>query len=369
MSVYVKDLDFNNFDDAIAITNLIATSKGIEIAPSATEGHLLSVPIYPRLAEEYLGFEISSENSYVAIAIEKRGVKYEFIDNTNTWVSATERVYYTAQQIRNTIRFWMSQGDTEIQFRVRLQRDIEARSPWVTGLRVAYSYSGDLLTYLFTIALPQLLRISVTLMRDVQIAHDPGDATICFAPGIPGFELGKLQNINGRSRLGGGLVPCAIAGNRIKISKQFPTHLPAGILFDYSPLVEYAGRSGYQVRELPCVVISDPDEEGDIRNASHTTGAIAQQDGRYLDLFQSYFYNKTLEIKVAGRDEADVNLIASQLIATIKKKGFINASAIDKKIPLSVKGGLRNASGGQIKGEICVKSFDLVLINLLAGTT
>ena len=368
MSVYVKDLDFCKFYDAIAVVNLVATKDGVAIAPGANTGNLLSTPIYPRIAETYLGFELKFESQYISIAIEKQGNKYQFNSVSKTWAIAPEIVYYTIQEIKNSISFWLTQGNAEIQFRIRLQRDAEGRSPHLTCLQVAYTYSGDLIVYLLTIALPKLLQISVTLMRDVQVMADPNNSTVSLAPAVPGFDLGKLQNIKARSRLGGALVPCTIKGNKIEISKAFPTHLPAGLLFDYSPLVEYIGQSTYQVREIPCIVISDPNEQSNFKNASHLTSAIASGEN-YLELFQSYSYNKTLEIKIVAKEEADANLIASHLIAIIKKKGFIDASAIDKKIPLAIKSGVISPAGNQIKGELCVKSFDLTLINLLAGTS
>lgn len=338
------------------ITNIVRSRGELVIDGNFSHGEMLTPLLTPRMASDYLGFELRPTEQNITVALYKSPSEpYAF--NGDRWLASPSPTFYTADQIRQTLSAWAG----PLQFRLKLERHSNGDSPRLHELKVGYEVPGDRLSYLIDLALPNFFSVPVQLTRWVRPSPDG-----LSVPLPSSFTPNRLSNVK---VLSPELKPQpgTVVTNptpKITLGTAIPQQ-PSRLIFDFKPKVSHQP-GFYQITESPCVVLRLLDGINYRRMTAEDSIRLPNGQSR---LWQTtYLYDQPVEVLVIASEMEDARAIANQLMQRVSSLGHINAPPSALELPLHLIQGIR--SGDVLEqNNLITLSFRMALLSMTEGET
>lgn len=338
------------------VNNIVRSQGVLVIADDSSQGELLTPLLTPRMASDYLGFELrpSASEQNITVALHK-SPNHPYNFNGNSWMPSSEPTFYTPDQIRQTLPAWAG----PLQFRLKLERHSNGDSPQLQELKVGYEVPGDRLSYLIDIALPHFFSVPVQLTRWVRPSSD--GLSVPLPSSFTPDRLSSVKVLSPELRPQPGTV-VTTPTPRITLSTPIPQQ-PSRLIFQFKPRATHQP-GVYQITELPCVVLRLLDGTNYRRMA--TEDSIRLPDGQSRLWQTTYLYDQPVEVLVIASEMEDARAIANQLMQRVSSLGHIDAPPSALEIPLHLTQGIR--SGDVLEqNNLITLSFRVALLNMTEG--
>ena len=298
------------------------------VTPGKDRGQILCPGVFPRLLERWEGFEILPSERGITVAIagyEANDPYREFYQGE--WVESPVPIYYTPDEMRSHICSW--QGGA--RFLLSLDGRVDAR---VTEIKIGAYTVGNLLSYLMLFALPKLLSVPVTLMRQVKPSSDGLKVTV-----PPGFKPEKISNVKvltvpDHKTVRGSVIPSP-GTSGITLEEPIPVQT-AFLTFDYKPgISSYDSQEIEQITEIPSVSVRVAEAKNPRQVRGEDWVRVDTDNSKiWCAVFQQ---DIEIEIKAIGATLADTREIA-EAIASKLGRGFVALPAYGINVGIRILG-------------------------------